>query len=132
MNNKIEELKRTRWIVEYENMLASLSVKEISTECKGVNLHVELSFVSAFGRNEKEFNIILTPVDKAYFHQDCLNKDCTGSGFSLSNDIQEAIKSRKTMNGIIRCDGKEDWKYMNHNGNSCISSCKYLIEPIFN
>lgn len=131
MNKKIEELKRSRWTLEYENMLTSPSIKEISAECQGVNLHVELTFVSAFGRNEKSFDLILTPTDKAYFHRDCLNKDCTGFGFSLSNEIKEAIRGRKITEGIIRCDGKEDWKYMNNTGNSCMSTCKYRIEPQF-
>ncbi len=131
MNRKIEELKRSRWTLEYENMLASPAVKEISDECKGISLHITLSFISAFGRNEKEVNITLAPTDKAYFHQDCLNTDCTGFGFSLSNEIREAIRSRKLKEGILHCDGKEDWKYLNNVGNSCMSTCKYRIEVLF-
>ena len=131
MNKKIEELKRSRWTFEYENELSSPKIKELSEECKGVSINVELTFNSAFGRNDKTYHVTLTPTDKVYFHQDCLNNDCTGSGFSLSNEIREAIRSRKTKEGVIRCDGKEDWKYMNNVGNSCMSTCKYRIEPHF-
>ena len=131
MNKKTEELKRSRRTLEYENKLSSPTVKELSEECKGVSIDVELTFISAFGRSDKVYNVILTSADKAYFHRDCLNNDCTGSGFSLSNEIREAIRSRKTKEGVIRCDGKEDWKYMNNVGNSCMSTCKYRIEPHF-
>ena len=41
MNKKTEELKRSRWTLEYENKLSSPTVKELSEECKGVSIDVD-------------------------------------------------------------------------------------------
>lgn len=129
--NKIEELKRARFSIEYENMLASPTVKEINPDCKCVKIDGELSFTSAFGKSEKTIDIVLKPEDKAYFHSNCLNPDCTGFGFSLSSIIYSAIKERIVKEGVIHCEGKEDWKYYDNVGCSCMSYCKYRIEPLF-
>ncbi len=128
---KIDELKRSRWIFEHEMQQISPVLKELAPECKGVNIHVFLLFVSAFGTTRKEIDTSIAPEDKVYFHVDCLNNDCTGHGFSISNQIREALRSLEIIEGEVRCDGKEDWKYLNNTGCSCMGSCKYRIEPLF-
>ena len=128
---KIDELKRSRWIFEHEMRQISPVLKEIDPKCKRVSIHVVLSFVSTFGVMKKEIDTSIAPEDKVYFHVDCLNNDCTGHGFSISNQIREALRVHGIIEGEIRCDGKEDWKYLNNTGCSCMGSCKYRIEPLF-
>lgn len=130
-STEINELKSSRWIFEHEMQQISPVLKEFAPECKGVNIHVILSFVSAFGSMKKDIDTLITPEDKVYFHVDCLNNDCTGHGFSISNQIREALRVHEIIEGEVRCDGKEDWKYLNNSGCSCMSSCKYRIEPLF-
>lgn len=132
MNRKaIEERKRNRWQIAYDRREIARPIEELSPECKGVELHIKLSFTSAFGKNEQEFNVILNPGDKTHWYHECLNRDCTGFGFSLDNEIYSAILSKQIKEGTIRCDGKEDWKYIDNAGCSCMSECQYRIVPFF-
>lgn len=129
--NQKEQYLQTRWQIEYERRDVAQSIQDLFPKCKEVKLEIKLSFVSAFGKNEKEINATLNPCDKLYWHHDCLNKDCTGFGFSLTNEIRTAIQTRQTIEGKLNCDGKEDWKYINNMGCSCNSSCHYKIIPLF-
>ena len=132
MNRKaIEKRKRNRWQIAYDRREIARTIEELSPECKGVELHIKLSFTSAFGKNEQEFNAILNPDNKAHWYHECLNRDCTGFGFSLDNEIYSAILSKQIKEGTIRCDGKEDWKYIDNTGCSCMSECQYRIVPLF-
>ena len=132
MNWKIiEERKRNRWQLAYDRSSIANTIGRLSPECKGVEMYIKLSFTSAFGKNEQEFNISLKPNDKAHWYHECLNGDCTGSGFSLDNEIYSAVTLKQIKEGILSCEGKEDWKYIDHNGFSCCSKCKYQIVPQF-
>lgn len=128
---KIDELKRSRWIYEHEMRQISPVLMELAPECKGVNIHVDLSFVFAFGTTKKEIDATISPESKVYFHANCLNNDCTGHGFSLTDQIREALRNHEITEGEIRCDGKEDWKYLNNTGCSCMGTCKYRIKPLY-
>lgn len=113
MNRKaIEERKSNRWQMAYDRGEIARTIRELSSMCKGVELHIKLSFTSVFGKNEQDFDLILKPDDKAHWYHECLNRDCTGFGFSLENVIYSAILSKQIKEGTIRCDGKEDWKLL--------------------
>lgn len=132
MNRKtIEQRKHNRWQTSYDRREMSRTIRELSEESKGVVLHIKLSFTSAFGKEEQDFNVILKPHDKAHWYHECLNRDCTGFGFSLDNEIYSAILSKQIKEGTIRCDGKEDWNYIGNSGYSCMSECQYRIVPLF-
>lgn len=132
MNRKeIEERKRNRWQMAYDLREIARTIGELSPECKGVELHIQLSFTSAFGKNEQEFDVTLKPDDKAHWYHECLNGDCTGFGFILDNEIYSAVTLKQIKEGTIRCDGKEDWKYIGNSGCSCMSECQYRIVPLF-
>ena len=132
MNRKaIEERKRNRWQLAYDRREIARTIRELCSECIGVELHIKLSFTSAFGKNEQDFDLILKPDDKAHWYHACLNQDCTGFGFSLDDEIYSAIQSKQIKEGTIRCDGKEDWKYIDNSGCSCMSGCLYRIVPLF-
>lgn len=132
MNGKaIEERKRNRWQIAYDRREIARTIRELSSECKCVELHIKLSFTSVFGKNEQDFNLIIKPDDKAHWYHECLNHDCSGFGFHLGNEIYSAILSKQIKEGTIRCDGKEDWKYIGNSGCSCMSECQYRIVPLF-
>ena len=132
MNQKtIEQRKCDRWLMANDHRDIARTIRELSPECKGVELHIQLSFTSAFSKNEQEFNLVLKPEDKAHWYHECLNKDCTGFGFCLDHEIYSAVKMRQINEGTFRCEGKEDWKYIDHTGFFCCSECKYRIVPLF-
>ena len=121
--NAIEERKHNRWQIAYDHREIARTIAKLSPECKGVELHIKLSFTSAFGKNEQEFNAILTPDNKAHWYH--------GFGFFLDDEIYSAILLKQIKEGTIRCDGKEDWKYIDNSGCSCMSECQYRIVPLF-
>lgn len=127
----MQELKRKRSDFEYENQILAQSISHLNPECKRVQVTVELSFISGVCKKVKEISQTLNPEDKVYLFFSCLNPDCTGSGFSLTSLLWQAISTSKKLEGELSCDGKEDWKYYSHSGCSCMSICKYKIEPIF-
>lgn len=127
----IEKRRCDRWRLAYDRRGMARTIRELAPECKGVKLYIKLSFVSAFGKNEEVYNITLNPIDKAHWYHECLNRDCTGFGFYLDNEIYSAILDKQIKEGTIRCDGKEDWKYIDSSGCSCMSDCKYRIIPLF-
>lgn len=69
--------------------------------------------------------------DKLFLHIRCLNKDCTGNGFYLMDEIERAIYLRQVVIGEKKCDRKEDCKYLESSGCSCLTTLKYTITPIF-
>lgn len=132
MNRKeIEQRKYNRWEMATGRREIASTIRELSPDCKGVEIQVKLSFISGVGKSEKGISRTLGKDDKAFLYHDCLNPDCTGFGFSLVDEIYSAIMSRQIIEGIKRCEGKEDWKYVDHAGCSCQSECMYRIIPIF-
>ena len=62
--NQKEQYLQTRWQIEYERRDVAQSIQDLFPKCKEVKLEIKLSFVSAFGKNEKEINATLNPCDK--------------------------------------------------------------------
>lgn len=132
MNYKqIEEHKRRRSTLEWEFCCDAPTISENFPECKMVEIKVSITFKSAFGIYEKEYMRTLFPKDKLHLHYDCVNRDCTGYGFSLTSLLTESLLSKSEKIGELRCEGKEDWKYQKSSGNTCLTTLKYRINPIF-
>lgn len=74
---------------------------------------------------------VINPEDKLFWHSWCLNKDCTSNGFYLTDEIEKAIRLRKVVAGEKKCDGKEDWKYLDSSACQCMTTLKYTITPVF-
>ena len=127
----IEKIKQTRWMSEYEQRLYAKSIAEINPKCKGIKIIGKLSFQTAVCQIEPQIiDQTLDSTSKAYFYCKCLNPDCTGKGFSLTNEIRQAVHELREISGSIKCDGKEDWKYIDAVGCSCMSQLDYNIIPI--
>lgn len=127
---EIERRKQDRWQYEYDHREVANTVGEINSQCKRIRVIGKQSFLTPVCNTEPMvIDIILNANDKAYFHRDCINRDCTGNGFSLTDKIYEAAKSMKEICGTLHCNGKEDWKYIDASGCSCMSKLEYCIIP---
>lgn len=127
---EIENRKQIRWQYEYDSREIARRISEINPQCKSVRIIGTQSFLTGVCPTKPYvIDLILAENDKAYFHRDCLNCDCTGNGFSLTDKIYEAVRSMQEVSGILYCDGKEDWKYVNATGCSCMGKLEYHIIP---
>lgn len=107
-------------------------INDIDSNVIKVEIHYEMSFLTGVCPTKPLMeNVILNPNDKLFWYHKCLNRDCTGSGFFLTDEISEAIRTHKVVEGKKYCDGKEDWKYLDASGCSCETTLYYNITPIF-
>ena len=107
-------------------------LKEINADVSYVEIAYTMIFSTLVYRVKPLIDkIVLYPEDKLFLHIRCLNKDCTGNGFYLMDEIERAICLRQFVIGEKKCDGKEDWKYLESSGCSCLTTLKYTITPIF-
>lgn len=107
-------------------------ISEIYSDVLEVKIHYEMRFLTGVcPKSTLIDDIILNPSDKLFWYHKCLNRDCTGSGFYLTDEISEAIRSHNVVKGEKYCDGKEDWKYLDDSGCSCETTLLYEIRPVF-
>lgn len=126
---KLKEQREIRKGIRYS---MAKTLREVFPNVDKLFVDVELSFSSSVGIDVKKgFHKILEGTDSFYLHFDCLNVDCTGDGFDLENIARMAIQSHSVQSGILKCNGKEDWKYLRSSGCSCQSCLKYVVRPQF-
>lgn len=107
-------------------------ISERYSDVLEVKIHYEMRFLTGVcPKSTLIDDIILNPNDKLFWYHKCLNRDCTGSGFYLTDEISEAIESHKVVTGKKSCNGKEDWKYQDASGCSCMTTLHYEIKPVF-
>lgn len=127
----IEKLKQERSRYQWNDYATSRTIRDMYPECSRVVLTGKITFLSGIGKYEKEIHRIFNPDDRLYCHYDCINQDCTGTGFSLTSHLSESISTRKTVSGELHCDGKEDWKYLKASGCSCMTNFTFKFVPEF-
>ena len=107
-------------------------ISEFDSAVLKVEIHYELNFNTGVSQTKPLVgNTVLNPNDKLFWYHKCLNRDCTGSGFYLADEISKAIDSHKVVKGEKSCNGKEDWKYQDASGYSCMTTLHYEIRPVF-
>lgn len=107
-------------------------ISEIYSDVLEVKIHYEMRFLTGVRPKSTLIDdIILNPSDKLFWYHKCLNRDCTGNGFYLTDEISEAIEFHKVVKGEKSCNGKEDWKYQDASGYSCMTTLHYEIRPVF-
>jgi len=107
-------------------------ISEFDSAVLKVEIHYKLNFNTGVSQTKPLVgNTVLNPNDKLFWYHKCLNRDCTGSGFFLTDEILEAIRTHKVVEGKKYCDGKEDWKYLDASGCSCETTLYYNITSIF-
>lgn len=111
---------------------SSRSLAETYHDIEKLCVDVKIRFISGVGfSQEKEYHLVIGRNKPCHVHFDCLNRDCTGSGFDLDGEIMEAVNKRSVQSGTKMCDGKEDWKYLKATGYSCQTVLSYTITPYF-
>lgn len=130
MKNK---LKENRFKIRWEEECSSLYIKDIYSNVRSISVTVRIVFESAVLARpvEKEYFRTLTPDDRLFLYYDCLNPDCTGHGFNLTNILRTSIERKQCIQDTLFCEGKEDWKYLHASGCSCMTKLFYKIEPEF-
>lgn len=130
MNEK--ELKSQRDYLLNMKRSAAKPINKQFSDVENVHILAIASFSSPFtGLIEKRYELTLSPSNLLYAHFPCVNRDCTGAGYDITDKIRECLKEHKSIEGNIQCDGKEDWKYIGHSGCSCQSELNYQIIPSF-
>lgn len=73
-----------------------------------IEIKAKQTYVSAFGRSEREMSSRHLPDFAANFQFKCINRDCTMEYFDLFNEVSTAVASHKTKSiGTLECLGKE-------------------------
>ena len=124
---------------ENRNRLRNMRIQNARTlgeqypEVERVEITACVAFDSDIdGMDEKHYGVVITPSDYLYVYFPCLNRTCTGYGFDLTDTIREAIKNKKDIEiDRISCDGKVDWKYLDHSGYSCESEISFSVHLQF-
>lgn len=121
--------KQEVWRRKWEDESTSSTIGERFPHVKRVEVNVTRQFLCAFFKKEESDKRTLTTTSKMSLIFDCLNGDCTGYGFNLTQELWTALLNKSEIHGEKVCDGKEDWKYRNSVGNSCQSKIVYTITP---
>lgn len=124
------QLKEQRNKLRSEKIYNARTLGDVFPDIESVEIRASILFESGVGDGvEKEYRIVLGRNDKLYAHIPCLNNDCTGYGFDLTDIVRESIRKRESDFGEIECDGKEDWKYYGSSGHTCQSTLSYAVFP---
>lgn len=124
------QLKEQRNRLRSEKIYNARTLGDIFPDIESVEIRASILFESGVGDGvEKEYRIVLGRNDKLYAHIPCLNNDCTGYGFDLTDIMRESIRKRESDFGKVECDGKEDWKYYGSSGHTCQSTLNYAVFP---
>lgn len=107
-------------------------IKKIDANVVKIEIRYELNFLTGVCPTKPlTGNMVLNQNDKSFWFHSCPNPDCTGNGFYLTDEINEAIRTHKPMKGKKHCEGKEDWKYLDVSGCTCMTTLTYEIIPYF-
>lgn len=91
-----------------------------------ITIRAKQTYVSAFGRSEKEQTSTHLPDFSADFHFKCINGDCTMEYFDLGNVVSNMIAHHETLaTGTLECLGKEA---IDHPLNRCPCILDYDIK----
>lgn len=116
---------------QYMRMSMAKTISEHYPDIDHVDVEVCLDFLTwVCPTKPEEHTFTMKPDHKIHLYYDCPNRDCTGNGFDLTSALDECLRSRQEVSGIIRCDGKEDAKYEHASGCSCMTTCTYKFTPV--
>lgn len=90
-----------------------------------IEISYQIYHGSAFGVQNEDHAWVITPQHQAVFVIECLNRECTSSGFDLNSVIWEMYRTRLTeKTDTMRCDGQEA---PDHPEQSCDGSLRFTI-----
>lgn len=101
-------------------------VEELFPDIEHIVISYHLYHGSAFGVQNEDRVWTIKPDDQAVFVIDCLNRECTSSGFDLKNEIYSMRRdSLNEKSGEMSCNGQEA---PDHPEQSCEGTLSYTIK----
>lgn len=105
-------------------------IEHYAKDVKEVKVHILKKHTSALGNKIEEEAYTIrrgTPIlDKI----NCANPTCT-SYFSIRSCIIDAVLKRMVKEYYFRCEGKEDPSRKKNKGDSCDTTLKLVVSPLF-
>lgn len=120
---QFDQLKREQ--MKYRHMDVG-TVGKVFPDIEKILISCHLYHGSAFGVQNVDMERVITPESQAVFVIDCLNRECTSSGFDLKNEIY-AMQRNHTVEktGEMECEGQEA---PDHPEQSCDGKLDYTIK----
>lgn len=104
----------------------SRRIEEVFPDIEKIEITYHLHHGSAFGSQDKEWTWNVNLQSQMSFVIDCLNIECTSSGFDLRNEIYFMQRDHLTEKaGEMHCDGQEA---PDHPEQRCDGKLKYVIK----
>lgn len=101
-------------------------VEELFSDIEQIVISYHLYHGSAFGEQNEDKEWTIKPDSEAVFVIDCLNRECSSSGFDLNNVIYAMWRERLTEKlGAVSCEGQEA---PDHPEQSCDGELTYTIK----
>lgn len=116
---------------QYMRLSVAKTISELYPDIDQVAVEVCLDFHTAVcPTTPEDYKFTMNPDQKIHLYYDCPNRDCTGSGFDLTSVLEDCLRSKHEVTGTLRCNGKEDAKYVHASGCSCMTTCRYRMVPV--
>ena len=123
---QFEKLKRSQQQVRY---MDTRRIEEVFPDIENIEITYHLHHGSAFGNQEKDGTWNVNLQSQMCFVFDCLNRECSSTGFDLKDEIYSMHRDHLTeKSGEMRCDGQEA---PDHPEQRCDGSLKYTIKISF-
>ncbi len=124
MANKQDYLERKE--INKQKKLDSGIISKCFPKVASIVLHMQY-YQKTSDRVYMIRTVNFTPSSYAYFHMECLTKDCLNGGFELTPMIKSLIRKRKKSGkGKLVCNGKNDSRVKGHMSVSYEVSIKYV------
>lgn len=108
----------------WERYAAAATVSQLNPSISEVRITISIT-------GKEPVSITLTPDSKYMMRVDCPKRDCDNGHIDLSDEIFNAVKLGKSVEGRKKCPGH--LKKYNHNRSiafDCETYVKYKIEPV--
>lgn len=106
------------------------TIVEMFPQSNGIHVRYKIEHTDFAGHIERSNEYDLLPKDRLCIQVPCPNRDCTQGYFSLTSEADKCLRYGKEVSGKMRCHGKEDFKYYDHNGFTCDTTIDYIITPL--
>lgn len=131
MVNKSDfEIKRQISTNKARELSTAKTIAESFPERKGIRIWYKIEHMDSFCHTVRENSLEMLPKDRLCVQISCPNRTCTQGFFSLTSEAWNCLKDGEESTGMMHCQGKEDYKYYDHNGFTCNTTLEYKITLI--
>lgn len=120
---QLEKLKHEQMRMRY---MDTRHIQEVFPDIENIEIHYQLHHGSAFGSQDKDGIWKVNMQSQMDFVMECLNRECSSTGFDLKDVIYSMRQSRLTeTSGLMNCQGQEA---PDHPEQTCEGWLKYTIK----